>query len=102
MPIAYRGENTLKNGLYEKLMQMHGASDCDREAMLDIIFSNRTFDIAFMGDVGGINALLVQSASSSAPEHADLLAEHATEIELIVDRYQTALLKQEPLSEVGG
>ena len=102
MPLEYRDENTLKNGLYEKLMQMHGASDCDREAMLDIIFNNRTFDISFMGDVGGINALLVQSASSSAPEHADLLAEHATEIERIVHRYQTALMRQEPLSEVGG
>ena len=85
-----------------KLMVIRGACDDDREAMLDIIFNNRTFDISFMGDVGGINALLVQSASSSAPEHADLLAEHATEIELIVDRYQTALLKQKPLSEVGG
>ena len=102
MPLSYRDENSLKNILYMKLMAMRGACDYDREAMLDIIFNNRTFDISFMGDVGGINALLVQSASSSAPEHANLLAEHAMEIERIVDRYQTALLKQKPLSEVGG
>ena len=94
MPLEYRDENTLKNGLYEKLMQLYFMRDDDREEMLDIIFDNRTFDIAFMSDVGGINALVVRSVSSADPndDWNVIMDEYAGAIERVVEEYMLRLI----------
>ena len=93
--IGYFEDNTMKAGLYAKLMQMRGANDDDRKEMLDIIFRNRVFDIACMGDVGGINALLARSASSNAPEDEwwALMETYSEEIERAVADCQDKLLR---------
>jgi hypothetical protein len=85
----YFAEDTLQYACYSKLMRTYDANDDDREDMLDIIFENRVFDIACMGDIGGINGFIARSASSSQPsdDWSALMEQYGQDITMAVDEH---------------
>ena len=64
-----------------KLCEMYNAYDVGRAEVLDLILNNRVIDLAFLGDVGGINGLVIESVAYSGKEWGDVMERYGDEID---------------------
>ena len=80
----YSTENSLKVAYYETTLQRKGARDDESWDMLDLVFSNRIFDIACAKNVEGINGM-IESATKSTNSWATVIAGKGNAIKTQVD-----------------
>ena len=59
--LAYYGKQELYPAIYEVLLQYKVAQDLESQQMLDLIYSNRVWDLAFAADCGNIYTFLSQN-----------------------------------------
>ena len=56
--LAYESRVYLKPAMYDNMLQTRSARDEESAAMLDIIFSTKTFDLCDIGEWGKLNYVI--------------------------------------------
>ena len=52
--LSYEGRETIRPAFYDQMLKRRYAQDSDSQDMLDIIFSTKTFDVAFVCNWNGL------------------------------------------------
>lgn len=90
---AYLGRRDILPALYEKLLLGKVSRDNESQAMLDIIFNNRTFDTGMIFDFAGLRTDLRTHYHALKEDFASLFAANKekvqTNIEEIVEQFRT-------------
>lgn len=82
--LAAESKNTLTPAFYEISLQGKVLRDNESEAMLDILFANKVYDMGYLYQIGGMNSIIYDLAKAKSTDFQSTLASKLT-------AYQTAL-----------
>ena len=82
--LAAESKNVLTPAFYEISLQGKVLRDNESEAMLDILFANKVYDLGYLYQIGGMNSILNDLAKTKSTDFQSTLASK-------LSSYQTAL-----------
>ncbi len=92
--LAAESKYTVMPAYYETALKTKGARDDESEAMLDLIFANRTFDIGDIFGFGGMAGAFQNLAKSGQTEIASFYAKQEKSAQKALDKFVDKVLSE--------
>ena len=89
--LAYESTETVRNAYYEIAIKDKYSRDDRMEEMLDLIFDNRSYDLAFIYSWGGFRDAFYKLAVANSSDLTSFISTYETKIAADIDKLLTAI-----------